>query len=151
MIVAFEDLPRYRRQVAMVDGGFDPLHAGHLEYFRQAGALGLPLLANVASDEYVRTKREPLLPAAQRAAIVDALRAIAYTHVNTRDTEAVLEQLRPRYYVKGRDWQGRLPPAQAMICATHQIEIVYLDAVLDSSTDILRRYLARLAAPAPGR
>jgi len=147
VILAFEDLPRYRHEVAMVDGAFDPLHPGHLAYFREASRLGRPLLANVAPDDYVRRKHEPLLPAAQRAELVDAIRYIAYTHPNRFDTETVLEQLRPRYYVKGRDWEGRLPARQLEICARHGIEIVYTDSVVESSTRILDAWLRARGAP----
>jgi cytidyltransferase-like protein len=126
----------------MVDGGFDPLHRGHIEYFRAAARLGAPLLCNVSSDEYVRTKHEVFLPEDQRAAIIDAIRYIEYTHVNPYDTETVLAELRPRFYIKGADWRGRLPPAQIDICREHGTEIVYLDTVLDSSTRILREYAA---------
>jgi cytidyltransferase-like protein len=140
VIVTFEELKTFRGGVAMVDGAFDPLHRGHIEYFRAAAALGQPLLCNVASDRYVRTKHPPLLPEGDRAAIVDAIRFITYTHVNQYDTETILRELRPRYYVKGRDWIGRLPPDQVTICAEHGIEVVYLDTVLDSSSRILRQF-----------
>jgi cytidyltransferase-like protein len=147
MIVGFDDLPRHRGAVAMVDGAFDPLHAGHIEYFRQAAALGAPVLCNVAPDAYVRTKHEPLLPARERAAIIDAIRYIAFTHLSETDTETVLRQLRPRYYVKGKDWEGRLPDEQLAICRDHGIGVVYLDTVRDSSSRILDTYLRR-SAPA---
>jgi cytidyltransferase-like protein len=140
VILSFEQLVEYRGAVAMVDGAFDPLHRGHVEYFKAASALDVPLLCNVASDRYVRTKHPPLLPEQDRAAIVDAIRYISYTHINQFDTETVLRQLRPRYYVKGRDWVGRLPPDQVTICGEHSIEIVYLDTVLDSSSRILQQF-----------
>lgn len=140
MIVSFEQLAEYRGAVAMVDGAFDPLHRGHIEYFKAASALGVPLLCNVASDRYVRSKHPPLLPEHDRAAVVDAIRFISYTHINQFDTETILRQLRPRYYVKGRDWVGRLPPDQVTICGEQGIEIVYLDTVLDSSTRILQQF-----------
>jgi cytidyltransferase-like protein len=140
MILEFDQLAPYRGQVAMVDGAFDPLHRGHIEYFRAASALEVPLLCNVASDAYVRTKHPPLLPEEQRAAVVDAIRYISYTHVNRFDTETILRELRPRYYVKGKDWEGRLPAAQVDICAAHGIEVVYLDTVLDSSSRLLKQF-----------
>jgi cytidyltransferase-like protein len=143
VLVTFEQLPAYRGAVAMVDGAFDPMHRGHIEYFRSAAErLEVPLLCNIASDAYVRTKHPPLLPEDQRAAIVDAIRYISYTHVNQFDTETVLKQLRPRYYVKGKDWEGRLPPEQVRICADHGIGIVYLDTVLDSSSRLLEQFLS---------
>ena len=142
MILTFDELPAYRGAVAMVDGAFDPLHRGHIEYFRIASQqLDVPLLCNVASDGYVRTKHPPLLPEDQRAAVVDAIRYISFTHVNQFDTETILKQLRPKYYVKGRDWEGRLPPEQVRICADYGIGVVYLDTVLDSSSRILEQFL----------
>jgi len=141
LILTFEQLKEHRQQVAMVDGAFDPLHRGHIEYFRAAAEqLGAPLLCNVASDRYVRSKHPPLLPEDQRAAIVDAIRYIAYTHVNQFDTETILRELQPKYYVKGRDWEGRLPPDQVKICREYSIQVVYLDTVLDSSSRILKTY-----------
>jgi cytidyltransferase-like protein len=143
MIVTFDGLRAYRQEVAMVDGAFDPLHGGHIEYFRAAAyQLGLPLLCNIASDAYVRTKHPPLLAEEQRAVVVDAIRYISYTHINRFDTETILRELQPRYYVKGRDWQGRLPIEQVRICAEHGIGVVYLDTVRDSSSRILEQFLS---------
>jgi len=140
VILEFEALKEYRGRVAMVDGAFDPLHRGHVEYFRAAAALDVPLLCNIASDRYVRTKHPPLLPEDQRAAVIDAIRYISYTHINQFDTETVLRELRPRYYVKGKDWNGRLPAGQVAICEEYGIGIVYLDTVLDSSSRILEQF-----------
>ena len=140
MIVAFDKLHELRGKVGMVDGGFDPLHRGHIEYFRAAAALGAPVLCNLSSDAYVSGKHPVFLPEDQRAAIIDAIRYIDYTHINPYDTETALRELRPRYYIKGADWRGRLPAEQIEICRSHGIEIVYLETVLDSSSRILRDY-----------
>ena len=146
MILAFEELATYRQRVAMVDGAFDPLHRGHIEYFRQAAErLDVPLLCNVASDRYVASKHPPLIAEGDRAAIVDAIRYIDYTHVNQFDTETILRELRPKYYVKGSDWRNRLPPEQVTICRDHHIEIVYLDTVFDSSSRLLEEFCRKSA------
>jgi glycerol-3-phosphate cytidylyltransferase len=144
MIVSYERLPEFSRHVAMVDGGFDPLHGGHIAYFHAAAALGLPLLCNVQSDRYLREAkgRPPLLPEAQRAAVIDALKGIVYTHVCTTTTAAVLAQLKPATYIKGADWQHRgLPATEVEVCEQNGIEMVYLDTILDSSTRLTRRFL----------
>jgi cytidyltransferase-like protein len=141
MIVTFEELQSLRGAVGMVDGGFDPLHRGHIEYFRAAAALGVPVLCNISSDAYVSSKHPVFLPEEQRAAIIDAIRYIDYTHVSSVDTDTVLNALRPRYYIKGADWRGKLPAEQVRTCGAQGIEIVYLDTVLDSSTRILRDFV----------
>ena len=63
MILEFDQLRDYRGRVAMVDGAFDPLHRGHIEYFRAAAAaVDVPLLCNVASDRYVSTSTRRYCP-----------------------------------------------------------------------------------------
>lgn len=143
MIVATEDLPRLAGRVAMVSGGFDPLHPGHIAYFRAASELGVPLLCNVSSDEWVARKHPPLLLQHERVQVIDALEHVAYTHAEQTTTEEVLALLRPRYFVKGSDWRGRIPDAELAACADAGTEVVFLDTVVDSSTDVLRRYRER--------
>lgn len=148
MIVASADLDRLAGQVAMVDGGFDPLHPGHVEYFRAAAELELPVLCNVSSDEWVARKHAPLLTQEERAALIDAIRFVDYTHLSSGSTASVLRALRPRVYAKGADWEDRLPAEERRLCEELEIEIVFLDTVSRSSTDILLRYEQARAARA---
>jgi bifunctional ADP-heptose synthase (sugar kinase/adenylyltransferase) len=143
VIIATEDLPSLARVVAMVDGGFDPLHDGHVRYFAAAAELGAPVLCNVSPDSWVSRKHAPLLGHQQRAFVIDAMRTISYTHVAQTGTLDVLEQLKPRYYVKGADWRDRLPEDQVTACARNGIEIVILDTPLKSSTQLLASYRER--------
>ncbi len=140
MIVPTDELEGLRSRVSMVDGGFDPLHAGHVAYFREAASLGLPVLCNVSSDEWIGRKHPPLLGQDERGALIDAMRWIEYTHLARTSTAEVLRELRPRYYVKGDDWKDRLPPEERAACSELGIEVVFLDTVTGSSTAILERY-----------
>jgi cytidyltransferase-like protein len=140
VIVATLELERFRGTVAMVDGGFDPLHPGHIAYFREAAALGHPVLCNVAADDWVGQKHPPLLTQAERAVVIDAIRWVEYTHLALSATADVLTALRPRFYVKGSDWRDRLPVSERDVCADLGIEVVFLDTVTRSSTAILERY-----------
>ena len=137
MILTTEQLAPFRGAVTMVDGGFDPLHPGHVAYFRAAAALGPPVLCNVAPDAWVARKHRPLLAQRDRALVLDALRDLAFVHPAAGPTEDVLRALAPRYYAKGADWRGRLPAEQVEICASQGTEIVFLETVLASSTAIL--------------
>lgn len=146
MIVGTDQLPGLRGQVAMVDGGFDPIHNGHVEHLAAASALGAPLLCNVSSDDWVGRKHPPLLTQRQRGRVIDAFGMVDYTHLSQTSTEEVLRVLAPRYYVKGADWRDRLPEGELAVCAAEGVEVVYLDTVLDSSTALLRTYVERLGA-----
>jgi D-beta-D-heptose 7-phosphate kinase/D-beta-D-heptose 1-phosphate adenosyltransferase len=143
VIVETSGLDRLAGEVAMVSGGFDPLHPGHVVYFREAAALGVPVLCNVSSDEWVARKHPPLLTQAERVQVIDAIRFVDYTHAEQTTTVDVLARLRPRYFAKGADWRGRLPEEEESVCAEHGIEVVFLNTVVDSSTDVLRRYAER--------
>jgi len=146
MIISFDELKNYRQQVAMVDGCFDPLHEGHIKYFSAAKEIGIPVLCNIASDEYLTSKHKPLLPVEQRAAIIDAIQNIDYVVVGSNSTADTLKELQPRYYVKGIDWNGKLPAEELELCSSLNIEIKYVDTVMDSSTQILGTFLSEFKA-----
>lgn len=59
-------------KTVVVFGTFDPLHEGHLDFFRQAKALGDRLVVIVARDDVIRSqkKREPARPETTRRAAV---------------------------------------------------------------------------------
>jgi D-beta-D-heptose 7-phosphate kinase/D-beta-D-heptose 1-phosphate adenosyltransferase len=140
VIVESRTLSHLAGTVTMVSGGFDPLHPGHIAYFRAAAELGAPVLCNVSPDAWVARKHPPLLIQDERVRLIDAIRFVAYTHAETTTTADVLARLRPRYFAKGADWRGRLPEDERTVCEEHGIEVVFLDTVVESSTDVLRRF-----------
>jgi cytidyltransferase-like protein len=142
VIIPTDRLAGHRGAVTMVDGAFDPIHQGHVDYFEAAAALGPPVLCNISPDDYVSRKHPPLLDQAARARVIDALRPITFTHLSQTSTNEVLRALVPRYYAKGADWRGRLPGEELATCAELGIEIVYLDTVVASSSSILDRLLS---------
>lgn len=141
MILAWEELPNLAGRVVMVDGSFDPIHEGHIAYFAEAAKLGKPVLCNIATDDWTSRKHPVLLPQASRSIVLDAIRFIDYVHSATHPTLEVLEQLRPIAYVKGSDWRDRggIPAAEAELCNGLGIQVVYVETVLNSSTQILNR------------
>jgi glycerol-3-phosphate cytidylyltransferase len=143
MLLGVSDIHLLPAQFALVDGCFDPLHRGHIEYFQLARSLGLPLLCNLASDAYIlaRKGRPPLLPQRDRLQVVDAIRHIDFTCLAEHSTAWSLRHFRPRCYVKGADWRDRLPAEEVRICGELGIEIVYVDCPRDSSTRILQAFL----------
>jgi cytidyltransferase-like protein len=61
-------------KIVIVTGGFDPIHSGHIEYFKAARALGDILVVGINSDEWlIRKKGRPFMPWAERNTIVSNL------------------------------------------------------------------------------
>lgn len=144
MIISKEMLVSLKKKVVMVDGCFDPLHLGHLKYFEEAAKFGLPVLCNMRADDYFvsKKKRTVMLPQQQRAKLIDSLKNISYVYINTTSTHDVLDLLQPAKYIKGKDWETTgLPKEEMEICRKHEIEIVYLDTAIDSSTNITKRFI----------
>ena len=124
----------------MADGSFDPLHHGHVAYLRAAASLGYPVLVNLCPDAETAKKHPVLVPAEQRAHVLDAMGCVAFVHVSERPTVDVLRALRPVAYVKGTDWIDRLPQAIGQVCDELQIRVRYLDSPKVSSTALLRQF-----------
>lgn len=61
-------------KVVLVTGGFDPLHSGHIEYFKAAKELGDILIVGLNSDSWLaRKKGQPFMPFVERQNIVENL------------------------------------------------------------------------------
>jgi cytidyltransferase-like protein len=59
------------KRIVLITGGFDPLHSGHIAYFKAAKELGDILIVGVNSDAWLtRKKGSPFRPYKERAAIV---------------------------------------------------------------------------------
>ena len=129
----------------MVDGSFDPIHDGHIGYFKAASELGVPLLCNVAPDSWTVTKHPVFLEQQQRGVVVDAIRYITYVHLSGLATVEVLRLLQPKFYVKGNDWvdRGGVPQVEADVCVDLGIEVVYLPTVTNSSSRILHTFASQ--------
>lgn len=57
--------------VILVTGGFDPVHSGHIAYFKAAKQLGSKLVVGVNSDDWlIRKKGQAFMPWTERAEIV---------------------------------------------------------------------------------
>ena len=64
-------------KVVLVTGGFDPLHSGHIAYFKAARELGYHLVVGINSDEWLaRKKGRPFMPFTERAAIIKELSCV---------------------------------------------------------------------------
>lgn len=65
------------RNIVLVTGGFDPLHSGHIAYFKSALKLGDLLVVGVNSDEWLQRKKgKEFMPWAERAEIISSIAGV---------------------------------------------------------------------------
>ena len=64
-------------KIALVTGGFDPLHSGHIKYFKAAAKEGDKLYVGINSDDWLANKKgKPFMPYDERESIIKELRCV---------------------------------------------------------------------------
>ena len=64
-------------KIIVVSGGFDPIHSGHIAYFKSAKMLGEKLIVALNSDEWLINKKGKFfMPFEERRAIVENLSCV---------------------------------------------------------------------------
>jgi cytidyltransferase-like protein len=62
------------KKIVLITGGFDPLHSGHIAYFKAAKTLGTMLIVGLNSDDWlVRKKGAAFMPWNERLCIINNL------------------------------------------------------------------------------
>lgn len=101
------------KRVVMVSGGFDPVHVGHLDMFKEAKELGDELVVVVNNDNWKRAKRRYVfMPDQDRKEIIEALacvdRVVLTEHrepKTPKDMSVIneLKKIRPHIFANGGD------------------------------------------------
>jgi rfaE bifunctional protein nucleotidyltransferase chain/domain len=157
LVALREDWGVHGQRLVLTNGVFDLIHAGHVGYLARARALGDLLVVALNSDASTRAIKGPLrpiVPAADRAAVLGALRCVDHVTIFEEPTaEAVVAALRPDIYVKGGDYAagsgeapdlGRLPEARIVAGYGGQVTLLpYAEG--RSTSEIIRRIAERFS------
>jgi cytidyltransferase-like protein len=93
-------------RVVLVTGGFDPLHSGHIEYFKAARELGDHLVVGLNSDAWLtRKKGRPFMPFEERAAIIKELSCVDEVIGFNDDDGTACNAIGQVLATKGSSWQ----------------------------------------------
>ena len=107
------------RTVAFANGCFDLLHVGHVRYLEGARAEADVLVVGVNGDGSVRRLKgegRPVLPEADRALLVAAVRAVDHVVVFADDdVSRLLLALRPDVHCKGTDYTPDTVPERDVV------------------------------------
>jgi D-beta-D-heptose 7-phosphate kinase / D-beta-D-heptose 1-phosphate adenosyltransferase len=105
--------------VVAAGGCFDLLHAGHVGLLEQARQLGDCLIVCLNSDDSLSRLKgpsRPIVPAVQRALVLEALASVDAVLVFDEDTpETAIRALRPAIWVKGGDYSGMEIPEDELV------------------------------------
>ncbi|MHA1868728.1 MAG: adenylyltransferase/cytidyltransferase family protein [Candidatus Heimdallarchaeaceae archaeon] len=118
--------------IVAASGYFNPLHAGHVEYFKLAKALGDTLIVILNNDEQLKLKgRKPFMPLEERKKILEAIKYVDEVFISIDKDKSVcksLEKIRPDIFAKGGDrFAHEIPEKQ--VCK--ELGIVIVDGLGD--------------------
>jgi D-beta-D-heptose 7-phosphate kinase/D-beta-D-heptose 1-phosphate adenosyltransferase len=89
------------KKIVVVSGGFDPLHSGHIAYFKSAKLLGDYLIVGINSDEWLeRKKGRAFMPWNERLCIINNLSMVdeVYTFEDSDGSaRALIKQIRAHF------------------------------------------------------
>jgi D-beta-D-heptose 7-phosphate kinase/D-beta-D-heptose 1-phosphate adenosyltransferase len=101
-------LARAGQRLVFTNGCFDLLHPGHLRLLEEARALGDALLVGINADDSIRRLKgpgRPIVPEAERAEVLAAIRVVSAVTVFAEDTPLeLIAAILPDVLVKGADW-----------------------------------------------
>ena len=126
--------------IVMTNGCFDLLHAGHVEYLKQAALLGDKLIVAVNDDDSVsrlKGKGRPIRKLGERMLLLAALESVDWVVPFSEDTpENLVRRICPDVLAKGGDYR---PEEVAGFDAVAQYngKVVILDYVESCSTSEL--------------
>ncbi|MDB5107683.1 MAG: rfaE, partial [Candidatus Binatus sp.] len=117
--VALDRDRRTGKKIALTNGCFDLLHAGHINILAFARAQADLLVVAINSDRSIRTIKgdsRPIYNAGDRARILAALEAVDYVVVfDDPRAEKIIRALKPDVLIKGEDWRGKTVDGQAFV------------------------------------
>jgi rfaE bifunctional protein nucleotidyltransferase chain/domain len=131
------------RTIAFANGCFDLLHVGHVRYLRGAAAEADRLIVAINDDESVKRLKgagRPILPAADRSELVDALRFVDYVVVfGDLNVDRLLMRFKPDVHCKGTDYQVDTVPERATVLAYGGRTAIVGDSKDHATRDLLAR------------
>lgn len=115
-------------KIVCVSGYFDPIHVGHLEYFKKSKQIGDKLMVIVNNDEQaVLKKGKPFMPVDERIELIKEFKCVDYV-VKSVDTDRTvcktLETVEPKptYFCNGGDQNNNTIP-ETDVCEKRGIEL----------------------------
>jgi rfaE bifunctional protein nucleotidyltransferase chain/domain len=133
------------QKLVFTNGVFDILHIGHLNYLKEAKALGDVLIVGINSDSSTSNLKgadRPLVHQNERAKIVSSLYFVDYVIIFQEATpKRLILEIRPDIYVKGGDYRLEdLPEVKTVISYGGNVQILSYE-FNKSTTNIIRKII----------
>jgi cytidyltransferase-like protein len=115
-------------KIACVSGYFDPIHIGHIEYFKKSKLIANKLIVIVNNDEQAILKKgKPFMPVDERIKIIEELKCVDYVFKSIDLDRTVCKTIEtlipvPTFFCNGGDQNNNTIPEKE-ICDKLGIEL----------------------------
>ncbi len=133
----------WSNRTVMVSGGFDPIHAGHIQMIRDAADHGDVIVVANSDDWLMRKKGYVFMSFEERRAILKEIKGvIIVAAVDDSDGTVcdALRKIRPDFFANGGD-RGKSNTPEQDVCEELGIEMLWGvggDYKLNSSSDLAK-------------
>ena len=139
---------------ALVSGGFDPVHIGHVQMFKEAGKLADNVVVLLNSDDWlVRKKGKSFMDAEHRKSILEELKCVDKVIIQTSDNDDSSSNAIMNFAIKyadskicfcnGGDRKDNKTIRESGICNKYEVALEYGiggDYKAASSSELLNNY-----------
>jgi cytidyltransferase-like protein len=138
--------PNWDNKVVMVSGGFDPIHAGHVQMIRDASRYGDVIIVANSDDWLMRKKGYVFMPFEERRMILKEIKGVMIVAAVDDSDGTICEALRilqPDYFANGGD-RGRDNTPEQDVCEELGIKMLWGmggDYKLNSSSDLAKNLI----------
>ena len=145
-----------RKIVVAVSGGFDPIHIGHIDMFKEAKELGDELVVILNNDNWLQKKKGYFfMPQKERKVILEALKPVDRVVLTSHKPNPIdmsvcaeLKKIKPDIFAQGGDRNVKnIPPCEVELQKTtgfKVIENVGRSGKIQSSSWLLEEYLKKV-------
>ncbi len=137
-----------KQSVSLAHGVFDLFHIGHLKHLKEAKKYCSILVVSLTRDKYVmKGPDRPYYTESLRAEMIANLEFVDYvTFSDTKSAVDVIKKIKPKYYIKGKDYLEHEKDATGKIklevkeLTKYGGQIKYTDEITYSSSSLLKNF-----------
>tara|TARA_B100000614_G_scaffold143804_1_gene127863 strand:+ start:825 stop:1604 length:780 start_codon:yes stop_codon:yes gene_type:complete len=143
---------------ALLSGGFDPVHIGHLAMIKEAKEIAEEVVILLNSDNWLKRKKgKPFMIESQRAQILEEFESVSKVIIQTNDDDdssnnaiksfVINNPKKAICYCNGGDRSNEKKIREVAVCKEYNVDLIFgIGGVhkLESSSNLTKNYLSEI-------
>jgi D-beta-D-heptose 7-phosphate kinase/D-beta-D-heptose 1-phosphate adenosyltransferase len=138
-----DSLKKEGKKIVFTNGGFDLIHAGHINSLKEAKEAGDILIVAINSDKSIKKlkgEKRPIMNQSGRAILLSAIRYVDFVIIfDEPDVKNLLKKIKPAYHAKGGDYSIESVPERDFSKSLGIKTIITGGEKIKSSSQIIKK------------